>query len=113
MYYISRNKLRQNDIDLYGLEATSTFASLSIIAVPCNLKLSQPRIGASEDRISENCNPNLDAQLKYLQPPNFVAIFNQERLDLKKFGDDSIERFSTFVNIQFDETKPSWTGAYF
>ena len=105
--------MQQNDIDLYGLEATNTFASIAIVALPCNSKLSKADVGATEDQISENCNPNLDAQLKYIQPPNFVAIYNQERLNLKKFGDESIERFSTFMNIQFDEKKPSWTGAYF
>jgi len=37
-----------------------------------------------------------------------VAIFNQERINLEKFGDESIEQFSTFVNVQFDEKQPNW-----
>jgi len=27
---------------------------------------------------------------------------------LEKFGEESIERFSTFSNVQFDEKTPSW-----
>ena len=41
-----------------------------------------------------------------------IALYNQERVNNEKFGEESIERYSTFVNMQFDEKRPSWVGGY-
>ena len=99
------------DIELYGF--TGNYALITIVAVPCNQKLTLDLIGGQEDRIDEQCVWDLEAQREYLKPPKLVAFFNQERLNLEKYGEESIERFATLVNIQFDEKQPNWVGGYF
>ena len=39
-------------------------------------------------------------------------IYNQERVNIEKYGEESIERYSTFINQQFDEQTPSWAGGF-
>ena len=64
------------NIELYGSESTQEYAFLEISAVPCNLKLTLPYLGGTEDRISEDCVWDLEAQQDYIRPPNLIAYFN-------------------------------------
>ena len=95
------------------MESTGNFAYLEIGAFPCNQKLTHPTLGGKEYHISDECVWDLDAQINYFKPPNLITFYNQERLNLEKFGEASIERYATVKQIQYDETKPSWIQGYF
>ena len=101
------------NIELFGAESTQNYAFLEISAVPCNLKLTLPYLGGTEDRISEDCVWDLEAQQDYIRPPNLIAYYNQERLNVENYDEESIERYSTLSNFQFDEKKPTFVPAYF
>jgi len=40
--------------------------------------------------------------------PDYTMVFNNMRLDLKKFGDESIRKESRVMNRQFDINFPNW-----
>ena len=44
------------------------------------------------------CNHDLDAQIKYLGPSNWLFLTNQERFNPEAFGEDAIEHYSTIMN---------------
>jgi len=77
-------------VELFGAESTGNFALVEVVAVPCNMKLTQDLFGGFEDRIDEDCVWDLDKQTEYLRPPNMVAFHNQERLNTEKYGEESI-----------------------
>ena len=63
-------------MSLYGSTSTGNYALLTIVAVPCNQKLTIPLIGGKEDRIDEECVWDLEAQQDYFQPPQLVVFYN-------------------------------------
>ena len=69
-------------------------------------------IGGKTDRIIEDCIWDKEAQIEYINAPNLIAIYNQERVNIERYGEESIERYSTFINQQFDEQTPSWAGGF-
>ena len=73
--------------DLYGEEVTGNIGFIDIVVMPCNVKLTQKTLGGSEDRIGEECIWDREKQREYLQPPNLIAYFNQERLNIEEYGD--------------------------
>lgn len=56
-------------------------------------------IGGKDDRIGEECGWNLQDQIDFIRPPNMIVLYNQERMNIEKYGEESIERFSTLTNI--------------
>lgn len=72
------------------------------------MQLTKVHLGGLSDRIGPDCNWDLEAQRNVLKAPNLIMYYNQQITNLEGFGDESIERFSTFSNIQFDEDTPSW-----
>ena len=56
----------QAQIELYGLESVGNASYFMVSAVPCNQKLTMPFFGGVDDRISEDCIWDLDAQQDYI-----------------------------------------------
>ena len=50
----------------------------------------------------------LKATKKWIGVPDFTMVYNNMRLDLKKFGTNSIRKESRVMNYQFDINFPSW-----
>ena len=51
----------QADVALFGNESTQNYAFFEIAAVPCNLKLTLPFYGGTDDKIDEDCVWDLKA----------------------------------------------------
>ena len=63
---------------------------------------------AEREPNSPNCNPNLADQINYVGQSNMLILANKEKFMPEGFKDETIERYSTIFNAQFDEFKPSW-----
>ena len=50
----------------------------------------------------------LKADIEYLQTPDFTVVYNHERVNIKKFGKDTIKKESSSTNYMFDPKVPSW-----
>lgn len=50
----------------------------------------------------------LKATKEWIGVPDFTMVYNNMRLDLKKFGTDSIRKESRVMNYQYDINFPSW-----
>lgn len=55
-----------------------------------------------------DCNPDLEAQKKYLGPSNWLIYTNQQRFNPEGFGKENVEHYSAILNQQFDQSVPSW-----
>ena len=73
---------------------------------PCNYI--HQKDGYTKDFVSDECIDNLEAQMKYLGPLNFLIYFNDEEFDQQGFGDESIYRSSKMMHYQFNEDTPVW-----
>ena len=71
---------------MFGLESTGIFSHIDISVMPCNFDATLPIIGGLDDRISDECQWDLQAQIDYIKPPNIIALYNQERLNMEKYG---------------------------
>ena len=60
--------------------------------MPCNYVHTE--LGYTEDTVHEECNPDLAAQKEYLGTYNAITYYNHEVINVEKFGEESIERFS-------------------
>ena len=81
-------------------------SQLEIVVLPCNHRLTH--IGGTDDRIPDDCEENLDEQIKYLGPLNMLVYFNQARFMQNEFNELSIYRHSVIENIQADEKRANW-----
>ena len=59
-----------SNINLQGNENKNTFEILEVMVLPCNMKLTT--VGDTEDRIPDDCIADLDEQIAYLGPLNFI-----------------------------------------
>ena len=63
--------------------------------------------------INENCEGSLEEQIKYIGASQVLMLVNKERFMPEEFGDETVSRFSTILETQFDETKPHWAALEF
>ena len=94
------------DINLHGNENKKNYEIIEIMVLPCNHRLTH--IGDTEDRITEECVADLDAQIEYLGPLNLIFYYDQKIFKQDKFYEYSIEAHSAVKNIQADEYRPNW-----
>lgn len=50
----------------------------------------------------------LKATKEWIGVPDYTMVFNNMRVDLKKFNDKSIRKESRVMNKQFDINFPTW-----
>ena len=50
----------------------------------------------------------LKATKEWIGVPDYTMVFNNMRVDLKRFNDDSIRTESRVMNKQFDIQFPTW-----
>jgi len=79
-----------------------------MLFVPCNL-VGSDLSSAERPPIDPNCNPNLADQIEYVGQSIIKVLVNSAKFMPEGYGDESIFRYSTILNTQFDEHKPSWT----
>ena len=65
----------------------------------------------TEDTVSDECITDINAQKFYMEGSHWILLANQERFNPEKFGDESIERYSTFITNQFSADVPNWLSA--
>ena len=69
--------LSQNDVELWGNEASGNFGLIDIIAMPCHVK--EKKLGAVEEGVSDDCVRDKELYRKYLgTSQNLVFYANQE-----------------------------------
>ena len=76
-----------------------------MLLLPCNIASSG--FGSYFD-IDEQCEVNLEDQINYIGQSQVQMLVNKERFMPQQYGEETVERFSTIIGTQFDETKPSW-----
>jgi len=53
-------------------------------------------------------NAKLKATKDWIGVPDYTMVFNNARLDLNKFNDESVRKESRVMNRQFDINFPKW-----
>ena len=63
--------------EIFGPERAGDFGVLDveIMVVPCNMPLKH--VGGFSDRIDQDCIPDLNQQIEYLGPMNWIVYSNQ------------------------------------
>lgn len=74
--------------------------------VPCNYV--HAAYGYTEDFIADDCIADLDQQLAYLGPINFLLYINESTFNPKGFNEEATHRNSVLINIQGMASIPSW-----
>ena len=97
----------ENPFVIYGSETDGNYQRVELFLLPCSM------VGSDLNQVerepnSPNCNPNLEDQINYVGQSNLLVLVNKEKFNPRGFGDETIERFSSIFNAQFDEFKPSW-----
>ena len=83
---------------------------IDVALVPCNF-IYDKLIEDPTATVPEYCNNNSTEQFEYLTSSiSLMLLYNNERFDATKFGDDKIVRESLIKQQQFDPKLPSWTG---
>ena len=95
-----------DDILIYGNEKNDEYQRLEIKLVPCNYLHTQ--WGYTGDSIHSECEHDLDQQIQYLGPLDFMIYHTEEIMMPQQYGDATIQRQSTLHNVQVDESKPNW-----
>ena len=78
------------DLEVYGNELNDEYQRLEIVMVPCNYIHTQ--FGYEGDSISENCIDNLEKQIEYLGPLDFMIYHNDETFNVNEYNGGSINR---------------------
>mgnify|MGYP001029142513 CR=1 FL=1 len=92
---------------IFGEENDDEFQRLEVWVLPCNSQYTDT--GPLPGEISEDCDPSLDAQSKYLANSQILLLVNQMNYNPENFGkDDKIKRESLLLNEQFRSDEPSW-----
>ena len=84
------------DLLIYGNEKNNEYQRIEVVLVPCNYQ--HTKWGYTGDKISPKCNPDRDAQIKYLGPTEFLIYHTQETFDQREYGDASIKIESTLLH---------------
>lgn len=96
----------ETDYEVYGGLNSNDYQSVDIVLVPCNYV--HAKWGYKEDFVSEECIADLDQQLAYLGPVNFLLYINDSSFNHQGFHDEAIHRTSILVNVQGNPNFPSW-----
>lgn len=76
------------DIELYGNERNEEYQRIEVVLTPCNYL--HTHLGFTGDSIADECVADLDAQIKYLGPLNFLLYHTEEVFHPEKFDTDAI-----------------------
>ena len=97
----------ENPFEIYGSEVEDSYQRVEMLLLPCNQLGSE--LGKREgETISEKCNTSLEEQIKYIGQSQIQVLVNKERFMPLNYGDETVQRYSTIINTQFDANKPSW-----
>ena len=94
------------EISLFGNE-NEDFGRLDILLSPCNLGLEPGEVPVN----NPTCHLDLKDQMEFLEPLNFLLIYNNQRFNDAEFDSKTrIIKESVLVNQQIDVSKPNWFG---
>ena len=92
---------------VYGSTTAPSWSRFELLMTPCNYVHRQA--GDYGDTVTDECIADAEQQFEYLSTSiEAVALFNHQKLDLQKFGSETIVKESTFVSMQLDPRRPSW-----
>ena len=74
--------------------------------MPCNYV--HKYLGYTEDKVHQECVPDLAAQKAYLGPLEVVMYFNSEIFVSENYGSETIMRQSKMIYTTINEEKPSY-----
>ena len=76
------------DILLHGNERNDEYTRIEVVLNPCNYIHSH--LGYEGDRVHPDCIPDLDKQIEYLGPINFIVYHTEDKFSPVKFDEASI-----------------------
>ena len=85
---------------LYGNEKNSEYQRIELVITPCNYL--HEHLGYKGDTIHPDCIADLDKQIEYLGPLDFVLYHTEEVFVPNKYDKDSIRKQSVMWNQQVD-----------
>ena len=74
--------------------------------VPCNYI--HTHLGWDKDSIADVCIDNLEKQIEYLGPLDFMIYYTEEVFKQSEYDTLSIQQQSMLKNQQVDQTTPNW-----
>ena len=84
-----------HSVELYGSENAGNFGRLNFVIKPCNLGY-EPGVQPPDN---PECLLTKEEQVAFLEPSNFIFLYNSERIADGEFGmQDRIIKESVFVN---------------
>lgn len=86
MYCLDWNQ----DIKIFGSEKDQKYQRLEIVMVPCNYVHSY--LGYDKDTVTDGCIADLDKQIEYLGPLDFMLYHTEEIFKPDEYGERQIVR---------------------
>ena len=95
----------ENGVSLFGSDGSGDFGSISIIVMPCNMRLSF--LGAINDRIDPECVANLDEQISYLGPMKMSIYHNSQYFQRGEYSENHVfQQIDNYIDsIRLVETQ--------
>ena len=94
------------DILIYGNERNDEYQRIELVLTPCNYL--HTHLGYKDDKIHPECVADLEKQIEYLGPLDFVLYHTEEVFVPNGFDEHSIRSQSVIWNQQVDQFKPNW-----
>jgi hypothetical protein len=103
------------DKAIFGPDDGRDHKRIDLLYLPCDPVTWGPEVILEKDQCfvkdrkdKEEMAAKIKATKEWIGVPDYTMVYNNMRLDLKKFGDDSIRKESRVMNYQFDINVPSW-----
>ena len=87
---LGEQKWKENSCVVSPNEKNDEYQRIEVVLVPCNYL--HTHLGYTGDSIDENCVADLESQIEYLGPLDFMIYFSEQVLMQKEFKDKSIKR---------------------
>jgi len=100
---------------IFGPDDGRDHRRIDLLFLPCDPITWGPEVVLGKDQCFVENRENkveMDKKIadtkKWIGVPDYTMVYNNMRLDLKKFYDKSIRKESRVMNFQFDINFPSW-----